>query len=153
MGKEETGREMTLPELYDLAVDHGVDVDWWSSMPSAKSFAIFDPHFDRCAVVMDPWKFSTLEDEYTTLGHELGHCMTGSFYNRWAACDLREKCEKRADKWAVEHLVPRDQLEASIADGRVEPWELAEHFGVTEELIRKAICWYKHGNMAVDQYQ
>ena len=50
---------MTLPELYDFAVDHGIDVDWWSSMPSAKSFAIFDPRFDRCAVVMDPWKFST----------------------------------------------------------------------------------------------
>ena len=78
--------------------------------------------------------------------------MTGSFYNRWAACDVREKCEKRADKWAVESLVPRDQLEAAIADGRVEPWELAEYFDVTEELIRKAICWYKHGNLAVDQY-
>lgn len=35
----------------------------------------------------------------------------------------------------------------------MEPWQLAEYFDVTEELIRKAICWYKHGNMAVDQYQ
>ena len=142
---------MTLPELYDYAVGHGIDVDWWSSMPAARSFAIYDPHFDRCAILIDPWKFDTLEDEYTALGHEIGHCMTGSFYNRYAACDIRQKHENRADKWSIEKLIPRDQLETAVASGRTEPWELAEHFGVTEQLIRKAMWWYRHGNMAVEQ--
>ena len=77
---------MNLYELYDYAVDQGIDVDWYT-MPFAKSFSIFIPSLDRRAIALDPWKFETVADEFTTLGHEVGHCMTYSFYNRWTACD------------------------------------------------------------------
>ena len=88
---------MNLYELYDYAVDQGIDVDWYT-MPFAKSFSIFIPSLDRRAIALDPWKFETVADEFTTLGHEVGHCMTYSFYNRWAACDIKKKHENRADK-------------------------------------------------------
>lgn len=80
---------MNLYELYDFAVDQGIDVDWYT-MPFAKSFSIFIPSLDRRAIALDPWKFETVADEFTTLGHEVGHCMTYSFYNRWAACDVKK---------------------------------------------------------------
>ena len=79
----------------------------------------------------------------THLGHELGHCATGSFYNRYAACDVRQKHENRADRWMIEHMIPEAELNAAVADGRTEVWELAEWFGVTEEYVRKAVSFYR----------
>ena len=90
-----------------------------------------------------------LEDgeEKTALFHELGHCETGSFYNQYAACDVRQKHENRADKWAIRTLIPVEELTAAVNSGLTQPWELAEHFGVTEPLIRKAICLYTYGDL------
>ena len=55
---------MNLYELYDYAVDQGIDVDWYT-MPFAKSFSIFIPSLDRRAIALDPWKFETIADEFT----------------------------------------------------------------------------------------
>ena len=90
--------------------------------------------------------------ERVHLGHELGHCVTGSFYNIHAAVDCRRRHENKADKWAVQTLIPVEELDDAIADGCTEVWELAERFGVTEEFIRKTVCYYVHGNMACELY-
>lgn len=90
--------------------------------------------------------------ERVHLSHELGHCVTGSFYNIYAAVDCRQRHENRADKWAIELLIPVDALDDAVAEGCTELWELAERFGVTEELMRKAVCYYVHGNMAAELY-
>lgn len=101
----------------------------------------------RCYIGMDDGVVKEEADRRVHLAHELGHCATGSFYNQWAARDVRKRHEIRADKWAIEKLIPRDELAEAVAGGLREPWELAEHFGVTEPFIRKAVCWYKHGNV------
>ncbi len=59
--------------------------------------------------------------------------------------------ERRADKQAIKMLVPRDELEDAVQCGYTELWELAEYFDVTEELMHKAVCWYKDGNLDVEQ--
>ena len=64
----------------------------------------------------------------------------------------RQRHENRADKWAVTALIPVDALDDAVADGCTEVWELAERFQVTEEFVRKAVCWYVHGNMAAELY-
>ena len=86
------------------------------------------------------------------LSHELGHCVTGSFYNIYAAIDYRRRHENRADKWAISTLIPVDDLDDAVAQGCTEVWELAERFGVTEDFIRKAVCYYVHGNLATELY-
>ena len=106
----------------------------------------------ECYIAMDPRHLFTLAEEKVRLAHELGHCETGSFYNRYATCDIREKHEHRADKWAIQELVPADELNKAVASGCTELCNLADYFDVTEDFMRKAICWYKHGNLAVDQY-
>ncbi|WP_191434786.1 ImmA/IrrE family metallo-endopeptidase [Flavonifractor sp. An112] len=106
----------------------------------------------RCYIGMD---YGVLPEESVRrvhLAHELGHCKTGAFYNRWAARDVRKKHENRADKWAVNKLIPVDELDQAVADGHTELWDLADHFGVTEEFMRKAVCWYTHGNLAAELY-
>ncbi len=86
------------------------------------------------------------------LFHEVGHCMTGSFYNRYAAVECRQKHENRADRWAIHKLIPQEDLDNAIADGITEIWELAEYFGVSEDFVKKAVCLYTYGNLAAELY-
>lgn len=88
----------------------------------------------------------------THLAHELGHCATGSFYNRYAACDVRQKHENRADRWMIEHVIPECELVEQVRQGRGQVWELAEHFSVTEDYIKKALCWYRYGTLDTRLY-
>lgn len=136
--------------LYDYARDHGIDVDWFDL---ARTPSLSLPFEDGSyAVAMNPWMMATLEDETVALAHELGHCETGSFYNQYAALDIRQKHEHRADKWAVERLIPAEALAQAAADGCTEMWQLAEYFGVTIEFMKKAVCWHTHGNLSTDLY-
>ena len=139
-----------LLSLYDYAEKRGIDIDWFD-LVQAPSLSL--PLADgSCAIAINPWKLDTLEQETVAVAHELGHCETGSFYNQYAALDLRQKHEHRADKWAIERLIPADALDQAVADGYTEMWQLAEHFGVTIEFMKKTVCWHTHGNLATELY-
>lgn len=140
----------TLLDLYEYAEDQGIDVDWFPT-EQATSLSLSLPD-GSCAIAINPWKLSTLAQETVCLAHELGHCKTGSFYNRYAALDIRQKHENRADKWAIRKLVPEEALDQAVADGCADLPALAERFGVTEQFMRKAVCWYTHGNLAAELY-
>lgn len=136
--------------LYNYAETQGIGV-YWFTMVQTQSLSYRDSDGD-CYIAMDPRHLYTLADEKTRLAHEIGHCVTGSFYNCCATCDIRQKHENRADKWAIKEMVPFEELEHAVADGHTELWDLADYFSVTEDFMKKAICWYKYGNLAVDAY-
>ena len=141
---------MELQQLYDLAQQQNIPV---LTYPMAHNGSMSVMLSDgRCYVGMD----SSLRDggvqERVHLGHELGHCVTGSFYNIHAAVDSRRRHENRADTWAVLRLIPVDDLDDAVAQGCTELWELAERFGVTEDFVKKAVCYYVHGNLATELY-
>ena len=52
----------------------------------------------------------------------------------------------------VKRALSEDELDKAIAEGYTEMWDLAEHFGVTEDFMRKVVCWYTYGNLDVDWY-
>ena len=140
----------TLLDLYEYAEDQGIDVDW---VPLEQATSLSIPLPDGSyAIAVNPWKLDTLEQETVCLANELGHCKTGSFYNRNAALDIRQKHENRADKWAIQHLIPVEDLDEAVVEGCEDIPALSEHFCVTEDLMRKAVCWYTHGNLAVEMY-
>lgn len=139
-----------LIDLYNYAEEKGIDVDW-VPMRRADSLSAELPDGSLC-IAMDPWKMESISKETVALGHELGHCCTGSFYNRFAKRDIMQKHENRADKWAIKKLIPAEDLDSAIAEGHTELWDLAEYFGVTEDFMRKAVCWYTHGNLAAELY-
>lgn len=91
-------------------------------------------------------------EEKTQLAHELGHCETGSFYTRYIQVDSRQRHENRADKWAIRKLIPVENLDTAIAEGHTDIWDLADYFGVTEDFMKKVICYYTHGNVASELY-
>ena len=139
-----------MQRLYDLAAKENIEVLTFP-MEKSGSMSIMDSK-GRCFVGMDPGIQDGSVRERVHLAHELGHCVTGSFYNIYAAIDHRQRHENRANKWAIQALIPVEELDDAIAEGCTEVWELAERFQVTEEFIRKAVCFYVHGNVAEELY-
>lgn len=139
-----------LLDLYRMAEREGIEVDCFD-LEKRESISVMDEDGD-CFIAIDPFKLTSTQDETVKLSHEIGHCVTGSFYNRFATCDIRRRHENRADRWAIQKLVPRKDLDRAIKEGYTEIWELSEYFDVTEEFMQKVICWYKYGNLDVESY-
>lgn len=141
-----------LETLYAFAEAKSYDL-YWIRSGDARICSMSVTDGIHCAIMMDPSKLQAEAEQRQTLAHELGHCVTGSFYKRYAKLDLRQKHENRADKWAIEQLIPADALAQAVASGHTELWDLAEYFGVTEAFMKKALCWYHHGNLASELYE
>lgn len=136
--------------LYRYAEKRNIEIVTFP-LPETASMSI-EAESGACYIGVDYSKIESVTDERVHLGHELGHCVTGSFYNRYAKMDIRQKHENRADKWAIRKLIPVEKLDTAVAEGHTELWDLADYFGVTEDFIKKAVCYYVHGNLAVESY-
>ena len=141
---------MEIPVLYGLAQQQNIPV-YRFPLPKTGSMSLMDEQ-GHCFIGMDEGVRDGGVQERVHLSHELGHCLTGSFYNIYAAADLRGRHENRADKWAIRRLIPVSDLDDAIAAGHTELWDLADYFGVTETFLKKAICLYVHGNTASELY-
>lgn len=130
-----------LLEMYSIAFCENVTI-LCENTCDAKSMSARPPSGD-CYIGINPLKLESRADELVALAHELGHCETGSFYNKYALLDIRAKHERRADKWAIKKLVPRDELINALSKGYIEIYELAEYFEVTEDFMRKALEFYE----------
>lgn len=141
---------MDILDLYNLAEQRNIEVIQYP-MGENGSVSTMLPN-GHCYIGIDSSIQDNGPEELTHIGHELGHCETGSFYNIYAAVDCRQRHENRADKWAIQHLIPVEDLDDAVASGCTEIWDLAERFGVTEEFVRKTVCYYVHGNVATELY-
>ena len=139
-----------IPALYTFARQQNIAVlDY--PLPQNGSMSLMTDT-GECFIGMDPSVKDGGKEERVHLSHELGHCVTGSFYNIHTAIDCRQRHENRADKWSIQALIPVEELDDAIAEGHTQLWDLADHFGVTEALMKKAVCYYVHGNVADDLY-
>ena len=141
---------MQVKNLYDLARQQNIEVLSYP-MPENGSMSVMLED-GSCFIGIDEGLRDGGVQERVHLSHELGHCVTGSFYNIHAAIDCRQRHENRANKWAIQTLIPVEALDDAIAQGCTEVWELADRFQVTEDFIRKAVCYYVHGNVAEELY-
>lgn len=90
---------------------------------------------------LDETAIETQADERVHLAHELGHCMTHSFYYAYSPLDIREKHEYRANKWAIKKIIPKAEFIGLLKSG-MGVWEIAEYYNVTEDFIKKAYHLY-----------
>ena len=141
---------MNVLDLYNLAEQQNIEVIE-THLPENGSLSLMDER-GNCYIGIDESVMDGDALERVHMGHELGHCLTGSFYNRYTPYDLRQRHENRADKWAILQLVQEEVLDEAVADGCCEIWNLAERFGVTEQFMKKAVCYYVHGNVAAELY-
>ena len=135
-----------LSDLYEIAEQDAVRVEAFR-LDSVRSVSVQDAD-GNCFIGIDPMSLESVSEEKVKLAHELGHCETGSFYNRSSPFDIREKHEQTANRWAVKKLVPKSELVPLLKKG-YERWELAEHFEVTEDFITLAIRMYFEYGIAV----
>ena len=136
--------------LYRYAEKRNIEIETFP-LPETASMSI-ETDSGACYIGMDYSKMEKETDKRVHLSHEIGHCVTGSFYNRYSKADIRRKHENRADKWSIRRLIPSKELDAAVADGHTELWDLADYFGVTEDFMKKAVCFYTHGNLATESY-
>lgn len=132
-------------DLYALADQLGIVV---LSFPLSDCESISLESDDNYYIGIDDKQLDSSKEERVHIAHELGHCVTGSFYNEYYPIDNQRKCESTADRWAVKKLINKDEFEKQIKRG-LEVWELAEYFNVTEDFIRKAYHLYFEVKMVV----
>ena len=140
----------SLQEIYHMAEQENIVVDHFA-LSSREALSVMDDD-GECFIAIDPAKIVNEADERTKMAHELGHCVTGSFYNQYSNFDCRQRHENCADKWAISQLITVDDLDEAVADGCSQLWELADRFGVTEDFVKKAVCYHVHGNVATELY-
>lgn len=128
---------LTLTDLYDIADSNKISVYHFPLYPLK---SISTP--GNIGIDVDQMKTSLDEKEH--LAHELGHCMKYAFYTGSSPYELRSQKEYRANKWAIEHLVPYQALVSLIKSRPITLWELAEHFNVSESFMKKVLDFYSN---------
>lgn len=124
-----------MTDLDSYALDHGIDV-FYDEIPASRAMAV------PGAVCLDWSLLSCPSARSVTLAHELGHVETGAFYSRGAPDLDRRRAELRADRWAIRHLISREDLLAALRDGCRTPWDFSEYFNLPERVIRSALALY-----------
>lgn len=138
-----------LDELYNALYDKGVLV-FERSLPFSEATVIeIDGEY---GIFLDPSQYDTTSEETVIVAHESGHIFTGTTHKYCDRLKLVDQHENRADKWAIKKLIPVDELDDAVAAGHTDLWDLADHFGVTEQFMKKAVCHYVHGNLAAELY-
>ena len=131
---------MKLRDLYRYAEVSDIPVVSFD-MPLSESMSVL--YEGKCYVGIDPMRLHSETEEKEKPAHELGHCVTGAFYNEYAACDIREKHERRADIRSIKNLIPKNELLNALKDCFCRNcFELAEYFNVSEDFMQMALDYY-----------
>lgn len=132
---------METKTIYKFAEENNIEI-YYVPLPLTHCVSLNCGNDEYC-IGIDPASIDSREDEIVKLSHDIGHCVTGSFYNRYSPLDIKEKHEYRADKWAIKKLIPLDELKTALNSGYIHIWELAEYFSVTEPFVNKALRYYE----------
>ena len=144
-----------LNNLYQWLQDKGVylfDRQLPFSSEHTKAVTIRLSRGGVTGIFVDSGRMESTAEEKSAVLHEGGHFATGTTHEICSPYDLVAKHEYKADKWAVERSLSAEELDKAVAEGHTELWDLAEYFGLTEELMKKVVCWYTYGNLATELY-
>lgn len=128
-------------DLYRMAEEDGIGVFAYK-LPKTRSMSTELPD-GYMAIGIDYEALTSTAEERVHLAHEIGHCKTGSFYNKYSKYDVREKHERKATIYAVQCIMPLDEIMDAYRHGCREIWDMAEYFNVTEDFARFALMYYR----------
>jgi len=102
----------------------------------------------RSAVFLNKSRIESTGEKTCVLAEEIGHIETGTLlpcevyqnpeYLRW----LKEKNKRRAKKWAIEKILPYEDIQRALYTQHTEVCDLAEELGVPAEYLQAAIEYY-----------
>ena len=127
--------------LLQLAESENIAVGY--SMLKSPILGFYWKPVDACPIIGLSFRLHTDRRLHRcVLAEEIGHHFTSSgvrIAKKHHSIQDRlsiDKCEYKALWWAAHHLVPENDLLDIVGEGLCEIWELAEHFNVTEEMMR-----------------
>lgn len=85
----------------------------------------------------------TNAEKLSIVAEELGHYMTTAGDILDQTSDGNIKQELSARKWAFEKVISIEEILLAFKKSITEVYDLAEHFGVTEEFMRECLRHYK----------
>lgn len=138
--KSQNSKETSLNDLYMIAEENEISV-MAAECPNCKAISLLSPS-GKCYIGMDYRAIKTEREERQYLAHDIGHCVKGAFYNPYSPFSLIEQQEYRADKQALNYLVPKEKFQKALQEGYTDLWELSEYFDVDEKYIKKAYWEY-----------
>ncbi len=93
-------------------------------------------------IFLDMQQIDTLAMLQSVLVHEQGYCATGALHKVCSPYELWQKNEEAAHRWAIRRYLPLPALRQALAEGITEAWELAEHFGLLQQDVERALRYY-----------
>lgn len=144
-----------LDRLHQWVSDEGVflfDQHLPFSESSTKAATVQLYGSETWGIFLDSKRMDSPAEELSVLLHECGHYATGATHQLFSPIDLIERHEYKANKWAVCYWISAEELDRAVAEGYDQLWSLAEYFSVTEDFMRKALCWHVYGNVAAELF-
>ena len=111
MDNKREAYRIDIERLYAIANEHNIPVmDIQLKYTSAMAVCIEG----KCSIGIDYKQIASTADEKVKLAHELGHCITKSFYSRKATSDFIHNQENTADLWAINTIIPKSNLQIAL---------------------------------------
>ena len=128
---------MTIEQLYEIADRHDIAI-YDFPMLELRAVSLYGGH-----IAIDRRKCSSDTEYKCILAHEIGHCLTNSFYTvNTRRCDW-ELCERQANRYAAELLVPLAELKKLMHRGLLLNRLLTQIFDVTLAFIDMVLELYE----------
>lgn len=128
---------VTIHQLYERCRNEGIEIDE-RHMRELQAVS-----FPEGWIAIDPRRIHDETELKCILAHEIGHIETGSFYNILTPYELKERCEHKANKRAVQILMPAQDVRRAVRRRYRTPWALAEYFDVTQDFAKMALEMYE----------
>lgn len=129
---------MNTLDMYKIAENEKIDIlnyNWINT--KAKIFEIDNNYY----IALDNKQIDNSIEEKEIMAEELGHYYTGSLYCLNSSKIVKDKCEKRAIKWAYSVLIPMQKLKEKITQG-FDLYDLADYFDVDIKYMINCIDFY-----------
>lgn len=129
---------MDILDMYKIAENEKIDIlnfEWTNT--KARIFEIDNNYY----IGLDSKQIHNSIEEKEILAEELGHYYCNALYKLDANKILKDKCERRALKWAYSVLVPLQKLKEKIKQG-FSLYDLADYFNVDCKYMYDCINFY-----------
>ena len=132
---------MELNTLYDIAEKENIKIYNYNIDNVNGAFINYN---NINAIAMNYKNIDTIAKEKCVLAEELGHYYYDATYSPFCSDSIFiNKQEYKAKKWAIKTLVPIEKFQ-TLKSSYI--YELADEFGVTEDMIKFAYQYYLENN-------
>ena len=128
-----------ISDFYDYCKDNSVDVIPFDGSPHPGATIRDGSYY---AVFLDFTKIRSTRLLRGVCYHELGHAATGALHKVNSPYELTERSEYRANRWAAQHYLTKDDFCAAFSAGYTELWQLAEYFDLPESDVLSALTYW-----------